>query len=121
MLMKSALLVCQYSIKDFSNFLEAATLPVPGEVVIPAGNASNPGPDDITVPVTFQDTRTRNGETGSITGLELALQKGWESGFGASLNYTYVDSSIDRALGSDASDCDYNGFVSKHLELEWFL
>jgi len=99
--------------KSFSNFLEAQTLPVAGEVVIPAGNAGNPSTEDITVPVTFQDTRTRNGETGSITGVELALQKGFDNGFGAGVNYTYVNSNIDRATGSPNEDLDYNG-LSPH-------
>jgi TonB-dependent receptor len=107
--------------KDFSNFLEAATLPVPGELVIPAGNVANPSDEDITVPITFQDTRTRNGEEGNLTGLEVALQKGWENGFGASLNYTYVDSDIDRALDSGASDCDYNGLSPNTVNLSGFF
>jgi len=106
--------------KEFSNFLEAATIGVPGEVVIPPGNVGNPGTTDITVPVTFQDTRTRNGEEGSITGYELAAQKGWDNGFGAAANYTYVDSSIDRAPGSGASDCDYNGLSPSSLNLSGF-
>jgi len=107
--------------KDFDNFLEAQTLPVPGEIVIPAGNVSNPGPTDQTVTVNFQDTRTRNGETGNLTGLELALQKGWDNGLGASLNYTYVTSDIDRAVGSGASDCDYNGLSPNVLNLSGFF
>jgi TonB-dependent receptor len=107
--------------KDFENFLEASTLPVPGEIVIPAGNVANPSDQDITVDVTFQDTRTRNGEEGSITGAELALQKGWENGFGASLNYTYVESDIDRALDSGASDCDYNGLSPNTVNVSGFF
>lgn len=107
--------------KEFDNFLEAATLPVSRQIVIPAGNVANPGAEDVTVSVDFQDTRTRNGETGSITGFELALQKGWDNGFGASLNYTYVDSSIDRAAGSGASDCDYNGLSPNTLNISGFF
>lgn len=106
--------------KDFDNFLEAQTLPVEREIVIPAGNVSNPGATDQVVTVNFQDTRTRNGETGSLTGLELALQKGWDNGLGASLNYTYVTSDIDRAMGSGASDCDYNGLSPNVLNLSGY-
>jgi len=106
--------------KDFDNFLEAQTLPVARDIVIPAGNVSNPSGADQVVSVNFQDTRTRNGETGSLTGLELALQKAWDNGLGASLNYTYVSSSIDRAEGSGASDCDYNGLSPNVLNLSGF-
>ncbi len=106
--------------KDFDNFLESQTLPVARDIIIPAGNVSNPGPTDQVVSVNFQDTRTRNGETGNLSGLELALQKGWDNGLGASLNYTYVTSSIDRAEGSGASDCDYNGLSPNVLNLSGF-
>jgi len=107
--------------KDFSNFLESQTLPVARDIVIPAGNVANPGPTDQTVSVDFQDTRDRNGETGSITGFELALQKSWDNGFGAALNYTYVDSSIDRAPGSGAADCDYNGLSPNTVNISGFF
>lgn len=66
--------------KSFDNFLESQTLPVPGQVVFPAGNASNPTSSDVTRTVDFLDTRTRNGETGSIIGLEAALQKAFDNG-----------------------------------------
>ncbi len=107
--------------KDFDNFLEAQTLPIARDIVIPAGNVSNPTGADQVVTVNFQDTRTRNGETGSITGLELALQKGWESGWGASFNYTYVSSDIDRALDSGAVDCDYNGLSPHTVNVSGFF
>jgi len=106
--------------KSFDNFLESQTLPVPGRVVFPAGNASNPTAVDDTRDVTFLDTRTRNGETGSITGLEAALQKAFDNGFGASLNYTYVTSSIDRAAGSGNEDLDYNGLSPHSFNLSGF-
>ena len=106
--------------KEFSNFLEVATVGIPGEVVIPAGNASNPGATDITVPVTFQDTRTRNGEDGSITGVELALQKAFDNGFGGTVNYTYVTSDIDRAPGSPVADLDYNGLSPHSVNVSAF-
>ena len=106
--------------KDFGNFLEAQTIGVPGDVVFPAGNASNPGPTDVTREVTFQDTRTRNGETGSIVGLEVAAQKAFENGFGVSANYTYVNSSIDRAVGSGNEDLDYNGLSPHSFNVSGF-
>ncbi|WP_427454256.1 TonB-dependent receptor [Litorimonas sp. WD9-15] len=106
--------------KSFDNFLESQTLPVPGQVVFPAGNASNPGGTDVTRDVTFLDTRTRNGETGSIVGIEAALQKAFENGFGAAINYTYVDSSIDRAEGSGNSDLDYNGLSPHSFNISGF-
>jgi len=98
---------------EIHNFLESQTLPVPGQVVFPAGNASNPTSSDVTRTVDFLDTRTRNGETGSIIGLEAALQKAFDNGFGAAVNYTFVDSSIDRVAGSGNEDLDYNG-LSPH-------
>jgi len=106
--------------KDFSNFLESATLPVPSQIVIPAGNASNPTDAPVVQTVNFQDTRTVNGETGTLTGFELALQKGWDNGLGASLNYTYVTSDIDRAEGSGAADCDYNGLSPNTVNVSGF-
>ncbi|MEL6370926.1 MAG: TonB-dependent receptor [Pseudomonadota bacterium] len=105
--------------KEFDNFIESQTLPVPGVVVIPAGNAGNTTGADLPINVDFQDTRDRNGETGSITGVELAFQMAFESlpapwdGFGTQLNYTYVTSEIDRQEGTPVADCDYNG-LSPH-------
>jgi len=106
--------------KDFGNFLESQTIGVPGQVVFPAGNASNPGGTDVTRTINFQDTRTRNGETGSIIGLELAAQKAFENGFGVQANYTYVDSSIDRAAGSGNEDLDYNGLSPHSFNVSGF-
>jgi len=106
--------------KDFDNFLESRTTAVPTDIIIPAGNVTNVSGSDEVVSVNFQDTRTENGETGSITGIEIALQKGWENGFGASLNYTYVSSSIDRAEGSAAADCDYNGLSPNTVNASGF-
>ena len=105
--------------KEFDNFIESQTLPVAGTVVIPAGNVGNPGTTDLPVDVTFQDTRDRNGETGSITGLELRFLTTLDilapslDGFGVDLNYTYVTSEIDRQEGTPVADCDYNG-LSPH-------
>ena len=99
--------------KDFGNFIESSTLAINRPVVFPAGNASNPTAADVTREIAFQDTRDRNGETGSLLGLEVAAQKAFENGFGVQANYTYVDSSIDRAAGSAFADLDYNG-LSPH-------
>ena len=105
--------------KEFDNFIESQTLPVAGVVVIPAGNTGNTTGADLPVNVTFQDTRDRNGEMGSITGFEVAFQTAFESlpapwdGFGTQLNYTYVTSEIDRQEGTPVADCDYNG-LSPH-------
>ncbi len=113
--------------KDFENFLEAQTLPVPGQVEIPVGNPQNPtGTGPILIDVDFQDTRTRNGESGSITGLEVAYQRTFDNlpepwdGLGAAANYTYVTSNIDRAEGSGASDCDYNGLSPNTFNISGF-
>lgn len=113
--------------KDFENFLEAQTLAVPGQVQIPVGNPQNPaGPDPILVNVDFQDTRTRNGETGSISGLEIAYQRTFDQlpepwdGLGAAANYTYVTSNIDRDPTSGASDCDYNGLSPNSFNISGF-
>lgn len=105
--------------KEFDNFIESQTLPVDGVVVIPAGNVGNTTGMDLPVDVVFQDTRNRNGETGSITGVEVAFQTTFENlpapwdGFGTQLNYTYVTSEIDRQEGTPVADCDYNG-LSPH-------
>ena len=107
--------------KEFDNFIEEQTLLVPGTVLIPAGNTLNPAPatTDLPIDVDFADSRQRNGETGSITGVEVAFQTSFTSlpapwdGFGTQLNYTYVTSEIDRQEGTPVADCDYNG-LSPH-------
>lgn len=106
--------------KDFGNFIESQTISIPTEVVFPAGNASNPTTGDVTRIVQRQDTRSRNGETGSIMGLELAAQKAFDNGFGVAANYTYVDSSIDRLAGSGNEDLDYNGLSPHSFNVSGF-
>lgn len=87
--------------KDLGDFLELQTLPVErfGRV--------------------FQDTRTRNGQTGYIRGIEVGGQYsfdflgGFASGFGVAGNYTYVDSKANRDTTLSDYDCGYNG-LSPH-------
>ncbi|WP_083500525.1 TonB-dependent receptor [Sphingomonas endophytica] len=87
--------------KDLSDFLELQTLPVDrfGRV--------------------FQDTRTRNGQTGTIKGIEVGGQYsldalgGFASGFGVTGNYTYVASSAQRDQTLADYPCGYNG-LSPH-------
>ncbi len=87
--------------KDLSDFLELQTLPVErfGRV--------------------FQDTRTRNGQTGTIKGVEIGGQYsfdalgGFASGFGVTGNYTYVSSSAKRDQTLADYPCGYNG-LSPH-------
>lgn len=111
--------------KEFDNFLESQTLPIARDVVFPAGNGGRTA--DETVSVDFQDTRDRNGETGSITGFEFAAQTTFNrlpapwNGLGASLNWTYVTSNIDRAENSGASDCDYNGLSPNSYNVSGFF
>jgi TonB-dependent receptor len=110
--------------KEFTNFLESQTLPVSRPIVFPAGNGGRT--EDEIINVDFQDTRDRNGETGSITGVEVGIQKTFDTlpepfdGLGASANYTYVTSSINRAEGSGASDCDYNGLSPHTFNISGF-
>ncbi len=92
--------------KRFSNFLETATIVVPR------------------FGLNFQDTRTRNGEKGSITGGEIsgqyAFDAGFLDGFGVSGNYTYVSSNVQRAVGSAATECDYNGLSPHSFNVSGF-
>lgn len=87
--------------KDLSNFLELQTLPV-----VRFGRI-------------FQDTRTRNGQTGYIRGIEVGGQyafdwlPGFASGFGVAGNYTYVNSRVERDQTLADYDCGYNG-LSPH-------
>ncbi|MBB5709750.1 TonB-dependent receptor [Sphingomonas xinjiangensis] len=68
---------------------------------------------------TFQDTRTRNGQTGYIRGVEVGGQyafdwlPGFASGFGVTGNYTYVNSKAERDQALADYECGYNG-LSPH-------
>ncbi|MBY9064215.1 TonB-dependent receptor [Sphingomonas yunnanensis] len=87
--------------KDLSDFLELQTLPVErfGRV--------------------YQDTRTRNGQSGTIKGIEVGGQYsfdalgGFVGGFGLTGNYTYVASSAERDQVLADFQCGYNG-LSPH-------
>jgi TonB-dependent receptor len=87
--------------KDLSNFLELQTLPVER-----FGR-------------TFNDTRTRNGQTGNIRGVEVGGQYAFDwlpgalSGFGVTGNYTYVASKAERDQTLNDYECGYNG-LSPH-------
>ncbi len=101
--------------KELGNFIETSTLPVPGVVIFPAGNGGLT--EDTPVDVTFQDTRQRNGLSGSISGAEIAFQKTFDNGFGGIVNYTYVTSDRDDA---PAGDLGFNGFTPHTLNLTAF-
>ncbi len=106
--------------KDFGNFIESQTLPVSRPVIFPAGNISNPSAANVTRNVDFLDTRDQNGETGRIFGVEVAAQKAFENGFGVQANYTFVDSSINRAQGSAFAGLDYNGLSPHSFNVSGF-
>ncbi|MDY7098431.1 MAG: TonB-dependent receptor [Pseudomonadota bacterium] len=101
--------------KELGNFIETSTLPVTNTVIFPAGNGGRTA--DEAVQVTFQDTRQRNGLSGSITGVELAFQKTFDNGFGGIVNYTYVSSNRDNA---PAGDLGFNGFTPHTVNLTGF-
>jgi len=108
--------------KNLGNFIEVQTTPVVNPVTFPAGNAGRT--EDEVIDVTFQDTRARNGQTGSISGLEVAVQKTldflpWD-GFGIGANYTFVTSDIDREQGAAVSDCDFNGLSPNTFNVSGF-
>jgi len=96
--------------KELGGFIEESTLPVPGVVIVPAGNALAGGivAVDTPIDVEFQDTRERNGLSGSISGAEIAFQKTFDNGFGGIINYTYVNATQDNA---PAGDLGFNGFT----------
>jgi iron complex outermembrane receptor protein len=87
--------------KELSDFLELQTIPVDR-----FGR-------------TYQDTRTRNGQSGHIRGVEVGGQYafdflgGWLSGFGVQGNYTYVSSAAKRESSLADYECGYNG-LSPH-------
>ncbi|MEM1052978.1 MAG: TonB-dependent receptor [Pseudomonadota bacterium] len=92
--------------KELGGFIEESTIGVPGVVIFPAGNGGLTV--DTPVDVTFQDTRERNGLSGSISGVEFAVQKTLDNGLGGIVNYTYVTSTQDDA---PAGDLGFNGFT----------
>lgn len=104
--------------KDFSGFITQQTVFIPRAGLDSSGN-----------PVTydFADTRARNGNSGSITGAELASQYAFDdasrlSGFGVGANYTYVDSVVNTKSPTDCSSLEglsknsynINGFYEKN-------
>lgn len=103
--------------KEFKNFLENATSPIATTYQDQFGERQ---------PLVFQDTRTRNGEMGSVSGLELASVHMFDnlpeilSGLGASINYTYVRSGVSRSHGSSAAECDYNGLSPHSFNVSGF-
>jgi len=101
--------------KELGGFIEESTLPVPGVVIFPAGNGGLTV--DTPVDVTFQDTRERNGLSGSITGAEIAFQKTFDNGFGGIINYTYVNGTQDDA---PQGDLGFNGFTPHTLNATAF-
>lgn len=106
--------------KQLGNFIETSTLAVSNPVVFPAGNGGRLV--DEVVNVEFQDTRQRNGQSGSITGFEFALQKtinsGALEGFGGIVNYTYVNANRDDA---PAGDLGFNGFTPHTFNITGFF
>ena len=74
--------------------------------------------EDIRIPQfneVVHDTRIRNGQEGTIKGVELAGQYAfdngiaWLRGFGVTANYTYVDATAKRDGDTAALDCGYPG------------
>ena len=110
--------------KEFENFIELATIPIDRPIVFPAGNAGRT--EDETILVPFQDTRSRNGETGTLTGIEVAFQTqftnlpGLWSGFGTILNYTYVTSEVDRDINSPTAGLGFNGLTPHTINIVGF-
>ena len=110
--------------KEFENFIELSTLPINREIVFPAGNGGRTVDETVLVP--FQDTRSRNGETGTLTGLEVAFQTqftnlpGLWSGLGTQLNYTYVTSEVDRDLNSPTAGLGFNGLTPHTINIVGF-
>ncbi len=92
--------------KDFSGFLSNQTLIVPRDGFDAAGLLRT---------YQFRDTRPRNGNSGSVTGGEVAAQyafsSGILSGLGVGANYTYVTSK-QRVV--TAGDCTQIEGLSKH-------
>lgn len=81
-----------YFIKDFSSFSTDSretdvSLGIIDPVIVQANidNGTSFDPDSWTI------VDKTNGSGGRIEGLELQLQHSWDSGFGVSTNYTYVD------------------------------
>lgn len=101
--------------KELGNFIETSTITVVNPVLFPAGNGGRI--EDEIENVEFQDTRQRNGLSGSISGLELAFQKTFDNGFGGIFNYTYVTSSRDNA---PAGDLGFNGFTPHTVNVTGF-
>ena len=104
--------------KKFSSFISNQTIVVPRNGFDQQGNA---------VVYNFYDTRPRNGNNGSVKGLEAAGQYAFESagplsGFGVGANYTYVTSDQKVLAPSDCAQIEglsknsynLNGFYEKN-------
>ena len=101
--------------KELGNFIQSETIQIPGQVRL---INPNPAVPDVIDNVTFNDTRQRNGLSGSISGLEVAFQKTFDNGFGGIVNYTYVTSSRDNA---PAGDLGFNGFTPHTFNVTGFF
>jgi len=104
--------------KNFSGFISNQTIVIPRNGFDAAGNA---------VVYQFFDTRPRNGNSGSVTGFELAAQhsfggEGFISGFGLGANYTHVTSDQKVISPGDCSQIEglskdsynLNAYYEKH-------
>jgi TonB-dependent receptor len=103
--------------KQFSGFISNQTVVVPRNGFDSLGNA---------VVYQFFDTRPRNGNSGSVTGFEVAAQhafsgEGFLSGFGVGANYTHVTSNQKVISPGDCSQIEglsdsynVNAFYEKH-------
>ena len=100
--------------KELGNFIQSETVLIPRQIRLFDSNGVEP---DVTVTEDFADTRQRNAQSGSLSGIELAFQKTFDNGFGGIINYTYVTQDIDDA---QPGDLGYNGFTPHTLNLTGF-
>ncbi len=101
--------------KDISNFIFWA-----GETLVYNITVTEEGAPPITEDVEFGSGRPYNGDTATLTGVELALQQLFDNGFGVQFNYTWADSTSNTTVGDVTIKGELDGVSTNTYNLMGF-